>query len=349
MENEHLQIILYTSYLHCIGGIETFIINFIDIMKDHYSIGVICPQLDNAMSPRITSRAKLLPAGKPVSCDNLIMIRQGDRLPHYISYQKSIRMCHSCKSFSSSNILQDCDEIVHVSEASKASYGTSGKVIHNPLIVNPKKALLFVSATRIPARDKGENTDRMLLLARKLEEAKIPYLWFNFSDAPLKNAPKNLVNVGTMQDLQPYISKADYLIQLSDHEGFGMSVLEALVSGTAVLCTEFETVHELGVVDGENGYIVPFDLNFDLKKLLNVPQFKYDYDNTKILNQWKKILSKKSKKPRKLLEDMVKIQVVVKYKDMQLDKWLVPGTITYFTRKRAEEVKSRGYIRILEG
>lgn len=346
MGNENFQIILYTSYLHCIGGIETFIINFIDLMKDHYSIGVICPQCHSDMIPRLTSRATLLPAGKPVSCDTLIMIRKEDPLPRYIDHKKSVRMCHACKTYPASKILPDCDEIIHVSEASKSSFKSNGKVILNPLIKSPKKALIFVSATRIPAHDKGENTDRMLQFCRMLEKAEIPFLWFNFSDAPLKNAPKNLINVGTMQDLQPYIAKADYLVQLSDHEGFGYSVLEALVSGTAVLVTPFETIRELGVIDGQNGYVIPFDLNFDLQKLYNVPKFDYVYHNSEIADQWKKILNKKPKKTR---SEIVKIRVVCKYKDLELNEWLVPGTIAFFKKERAEYLKSRNLVQILEG
>lgn len=346
MENEKIDIILYTSYLHVIGGIETFIINYLDVMGPYFKIGVICPQLDLTMKARIESRAEILRAGTPISCDTLIMIRQRDPLPRYIDYKKSIRMCHSCKTLDTDIILKDCDQIVHVSEASRESYKTQGEVILNPLEKNPGRALIFVSATRIPARDKGENTDRMLMLAKKLEAAKIPFLWFNFSDQPLKNAPKNLINVGTMQDLQPYISKADYLVQLSDHEGFGYSVLEALISGTAVLCTEFETVHELGVVDGVNGYIVPFDLDFNLQKLLTVPKFDYKYDNRKIVDQWKKLLKKKTKKKTK---NTVRIKVICKYKDIALNEWLVPGTIEYFEKERAEYLQSKGYIKILEG
>ena len=352
MENEHLDIILYTSYLHCIGGIETFILNFIDMFdtlghkSSRDSIGIICPQLDIAMKTRLEPRVKILAAGYPVSCDTLIMIRQKDVIPRYVDFQKSIRMCHSCKSSPSDTILSDCDMLVHVSEASKQSYQSKGEVIHNPLLKDPNKALIFVSATRIPARDKGENADRMLKLAQKLEAEKLPFLWFNFSDAPLKNAPRNLINVGKMQDLQQYIAKADYLVQLSDHEGFGYSVLEALVSGTAVLCTEFETVHELGIEDGKNGYIVPFDLDFDLRKLWNVPKFEYFYNNVEIYNQWEKLIKTKTPERRK---ETVRVKVVVRYKDLALNEWLVPGTIERFTKERAEYLQDKGYVKIMEG
>ena len=334
MNENKVQVLLYTSYLHIIGGIETFVINFLDLMGDTVEVGVMCPKLPPEMEQRISKRAKLFTREAFTRCDTLIMIRMMDEIPNCIAYDRSIRMCHACKTNPSWYIKRDCDEIVHVSKASKDSFQTDGKVIYNPLKRTEKKALLFVSATRIPAKDKGENAQRMLQLARMLEKSGIPFLWLNFSDAPLEDAPKGFMNVGTAQDLQPYISKADYLVQLSDHEGFGYSVLEALINKTAVICTPFETTKELGVIDGENGYIIPFDLQFDVQKLLKVPQFDYDYDNEKIKAQWKRLLAKK--KSRKKDSSKVFVEVLKKYRDIELKRYLYPGDRVSMTKERAE-------------
>lgn len=344
MDN-HVQVLLYTSYLHIIGGIETFVINFLDLMKDDFEIGIYCPRLPKEMSDRVSARAKLFTSGK-VSCDTLVMVRMMDVIPKTIVYEKSFRMCHATKSNPSWHILQDCDGIICVSKASKKSFNVPANIIYNPLIKTTKKAIFLVSATRIPATDKGKNAERMLKLAKMLNDADIPFLWFNFSDAPLQNAPKGFVNVGTFQDLQPYIAKADYLVQLSDQEGFGLSVLEALLNQTACICTPFETTKELGVKDGVNGYIVPFDMNFDVNKLLEVPEFEYTWSNAKIKEQWTKLFNSKRKPINK---GNVRVQVIVDYKDVELNKKLYSGTILEMTRPRALYVQERGYIRILGG
>lgn len=345
--NLDAQVLIYTSYLHIIGGIETFVLNLIDLLHDDYDIGVVCPKLPAEMEKRIRSKAKLFSNNRILNCDHLIMVRKMDSKPGFINYQNSIRMCHACKTDPSSRILKDCDHLVHVSKASKDSFKSDGEVIHNPLMVNDKRALMLVSATRIPALDKGQNAERMLKLAQMLNDKNIPFLWFNFSDAPLRNAPKGFINVGTYHDLQPYIARADYLVQLSDHEGFGLSVLEALVSGTAVICTEFETVHELGVVNGQNGYIIPFDLNFDPEILYTVPVFDFKWDNEKIRKQWKKILKIPKRKPIEKRKDLVEVFVTTEYYDIELKRVVRRGENLSMPKLRAMAVNQAGYCKIL--
>lgn len=344
--SNHVQVLYYTSYLHIIGGIETYVLSIIELLKGDFEIGVFCPRLPDDVAARITSKVKLFKSREAITCDTLIMIRMMDEIPLNVKYSKSIRMCHACYLGPSWKIKKDCDMIIHVSKASKKSFKSSGKVIYNPVIKTDRKALLLVSATRIPALDKGKNAERMLNLARKLNENKISFLWLNFSDQPLQNAPKGFVNVGTYQDIQPYIKRADYLVQLSDHEGFGYSVAEALANHTAVICTPFETTKELGVVDKKNGYIIPFDLDFDVKKLLHVPVFDYDYDNFNIIRNWKKILNAKPSKQEDV-PDRVAVKVRIQYKDIVLDRPMLEGEIVGMPSKRAEYLESRKLVTII--
>lgn len=341
------QVILYTSYLHIIGGIETFILNYIELMADSYEIGIYCPKLPPEMAERITKKAKLFKGHELIKCDTLIMVRMMDAKPKNVYYLKSIRMCHACKSNPVWRVFDDCDTVVHVSEASKKSFQSKGKVILNPLKKSTKKALILVSATRIPALDKGKNAERMLKLAKMLNEAKIPFIWFNFSDAPLQNAPKGFVNVGTYEDTQPFIAKADYLILLSDQEGFGYCVLEALINKTAVICSPFETTQELGVIDGENGYIIPFDLNFDVSKLLDVPEFEYTYDNETIKEKWVELIEAEPTRQRNI--DSVNVCVVAhNYFDKELNKMVYRGDRWSVGLERAELLRSKGLVKIEE-
>ena len=349
MEGKDAKILIYTSYLHIIGGIETFLFNFIDLMSPAHDIGVVCPRMPAPIEEKLRAKVKVFKTTTSLSCDTLIMVRKMDPRPVFVRYDYSIRMVHACKADPSSTILHDCDRIVHVSQASKDSFKSDGDVIHNALIKNDKRALLLVSATRIPALDKGKNAERMLKLAGMLRDNEIPFLWFNFSDAPLSNAPKGFINVGTFHELQPYIARADYLVQLSDHEGFGFSVLEALINSTAVLCTEFETVHELGVVDGENGYILPFDLNFDVEKLIKVPEFNYTWDNTKIRKQWEKLLKHPKPKKKPIPKNMVEVFITGEYMDIELNRVVRRGERLFMSDRRARAVSQAGYCKILQG
>lgn len=334
--DKHVQVLIYTSYLHIIGGIETFIMSFIELMSPYYDVGICCPRLPDEMVMRICQHAPLFRSPEGLSCDNLIMLRLMDDIPKGITYKKSVRMLHACRSEESWQIKKDCDTVIHVSEASRDSFKSSGQVILNPVMHKDKECLILVSATRIPALDKGKNAERMLKLAKMLGDKGITFLWLNFSDAPLQKAPKGFINVGTYQDLQPFIKKADYLVQLSDQEGFGYSVAEALVNQTAVLVTDFATTKELGVKDGENGYIIPFDMDFDVTKLLKVPVFNYKYDNESIVKKWQQVLGKSKPthayKPQKVVE----IEVIQKYDDILL------GSRTMHPGERIRVLESRG-------
>ena len=104
---------------------------------------------------------------------------------------------------------------------------------------------------------------------------------------------------------------------------------------------------ELGVHDGDNGYVVPFDMNFDVNKLRNIPKFRYHYDNQTIIDEWNKLLHKEghtrkgSVKPTtktQVSEDqMVKVKVLEKFYDKYTGK-LIPKGITALPKTRVNEI-----------
>ena len=247
-----------------IGGIETFVYQFAQIMSITLVVGSIPVEQREKLS-KVCEVVDYNPRGT-YYCDNPIMLRILDKVPNNIFSKRSIRMCHGCRTNPNWHILQDTDFVVNVSEASKESFGEEAKnamVIHNPIKKTNKEAIILVSATRIPAPDKGTNEQRMRTLADRLNEAQIPFIWFNFSDGQINNPPRGMINLPKEEDIQPYIKRADYLVQLSDSEAWSYSVLEALVNGTAVLVTPFPSAIEMGIEDGKNGYIIPFDMGFD--------------------------------------------------------------------------------------
>jgi hypothetical protein len=219
------------------------------------------------------------------------------------------------------------------------SWGHDGIVIHNPSWDDNRQALFLVSATRIGAKDKGSNDTRMRMLADKLTDAGISYVWLNFSDVPLKNMPQGFINMPSRLDIQPFIQKADYLVQLSDVEAYSMSILEALTNNTAVIATPFDSLMEEGFIDGKTGYMVPYDMDFDVCKLLNVPQFTFTYDNKSIIDQWRSLLG--SGTPTQYHPDMVEVKVLIPYKDMMFNQQFEKGTVINVPRDRAEELKEK--------
>ena len=145
--------------------------------------------------------------------------------------------------------------------------------------------------------------------------------------------------------MQDYIARADYLVQLSDQEAYSYSVLEALINNTPVICTPVPSFAEQGVKDGVNGYVVPFDMDFDVYKLLDVPEFEYKYDNEKIIRQWKRLIN--AKPIKSIGKDLVQVVVTVPYTDIILKKDMEIGERLDMPRERAEYVQSLGFIKIV--
>jgi glycosyltransferase involved in cell wall biosynthesis len=123
-----------------------------------------------------------------------------------------------------------------------------------------------------------------------LDKAEIPYLWLNFSNNQMDDAPKNFYNMGIRLDVQNYMQKADYIVQLSTVEACSNTVIEALNLNVPLICTPVPSFFELGVKDGVNAHVVPFDMNFDVNKLLQIPKFRVVYNNKRILEKWREIL-----------------------------------------------------------
>ena len=274
-------------------------------------------------------------------CDTLIMLRILDHVPRNITYKQSVQMCHACRTNPMWHIPQNHDHIVNVSQASKDSFGDeAGMVIHNPIFTDNEKALILVSATRIPAPDKGENEKRMRRLAEMLNEAEIPFVWFNFSEGQIPNPPKGMVNMGLEMDIRPYIASATYLVQLSDSEAWSYSILEALTQNVPVIVTEFPSAEEMGIIDGQNGYIVPFDMNFDVTRLKNVPNFRYFYDNGVIEKAWRRIFDHKIKTKKK---KMVDVHIIQRYRDLAIGRELAVGEVVPMPLDRARQIIELGY------
>ena len=351
------QVILFIMQLYVIGGIETFIYHYLSMLAEKYDVVLLTSNIPIDQRIRYSKIAQVIDYNPKTTyfCDTLIMLRVLDTIPQNIKYKQSIQMCHACRTNPKWHIPQDNDYIVNVSQASKESFlpeSRNAVVIHNPIVKTEKKALSLVSATRIPAPDKGKYESRMRTLAEMLNDANIPFMWLNFSEGIIPDPPKGLINVGIFTDIQPYIARADYLVQLSDSEAWSYSILEALIQNTAVLVCPFPSAYEMGIKDGENGYILPFDMNFDVNMLLNVPEFSYGYDNKPIMAEWQKILGKPTPKKRKKVNSNIsKVIVLNQYFDLELNRMLEAGTIVEMTNQRISTIMAtnKSLIKVLEG
>lgn len=335
------QVVLYRSDLYKIGGFMTFLINFCKEMSDKYDITIVGKKCDHERLKQLLKMVRVELSGKEIYTDNLIMLSFRDELPSNVHAKKIIRMVHACKTSPEWFIPRDYDQLIFVSETAKKSFDEQeAAVIHNfNLSLYKKDCLLLVSATRFPAPDKGIIEDRMRILAKMLNDKGISFTWLNFSDRPMENPPKNFHNVGVSYNMQILLQKADYLVQLSDSECWSYSCLEALMLKTPIICTPFPSAIEMGVIDGVNAHVVPFDMDFDVKKLLNIPHFTFAYNNNEIRRQWIDILGDTKPLHDYVPEELVEVEVLDGFLDIQQGRFLDRGERCMMSKQRADEIR----------
>ena len=347
------QVLVYVAAEHEIGGIETFTYNFCKHMSKYYDITVLYDaKFDQAQMQRLLQIVPVIRGdGRTIVCDTAINTRIVKDIPKYVKAKKTIQMSHTCKMdlFGQLHVPQDKDIKVFVSDVAAKSFDEKKgeyEVIHN--LTNPQecqKALLLVSATR-PTPEKG--LKRMLKLGQMLNEAEIPYVWLYFSQDRIPNEPANMVHMSPTLDILPYISMADYLVQLSDSEAFGYSIIEALEVGTAIITTPLDVLAELGIKENEHGYIVPFEVDgFDCTKLLDVPRPSFIWDNAKIIKKWRKLLGNTKPQRKYKPESEKRVKITKKYQDMVFNRVLNVGEIVSMTPNRAEMIVGAGFGQIV--
>lgn len=345
------QIVIYRSNLYKIGGFMTFLQNFCKALKDNYDITICGKKCDEERFKQLSKLVRVDISGQEIYCDTLIQVSIMDELPKNVHPKRVIRMVHTCKTSPEWKIPKDYNDLIFVSETSKKSFGdTKAAVIHNMLTLEHKKHLLLVSATRLPAPDKGLIEERMRMLANMLNDKGISFTWLNFADGQMPDPPKNFYNVGVSYNMQGMIRKADYLVQLSDSECWSYACLEALMHGTALICTPFPSAFEMGVWDKINAHVVPFDMNFDVTELLEIPRFTFDYDNEAIKQQWIELLGNTKPLHDYDPESMAQVEVLKDFYDVELLRTLKSGEKRTMTKQRAQQIIERlgnSFIKVL--
>lgn len=350
------QVVIWTDKTFEIGGIETFIYNFCKQMSKYYDIVVLYRQMDRTQKIRVSEFARVVQNNEniKIQCDTLIVNRITDKTPKNIEYKKKVQMVHSCKWQADLVIPQDNDYMVAVSKAVAKSYTDfkpDHKVINNLTCpASRDRALILVSATRTGTNEKGQK--RMIALSNLMKEKNIPFIWFCFCDNVIQGA-HNICCLKPTLDITPYLKAADYLVQLSDHEGFCYSIVEAMEQGTPVLVTDLEVLPELGFVDGKTGYKIPFDItnDFDIGKIYTNQlkgKFKYEYNNESRIKQWREILGEGS--PRKNLEiyqePMLPVRALLTYTDLELNRKIEKGTVLDMRSERVYELMQKRFLEL---
>lgn len=351
------QIVIYTAKTFALGGIETFIYNFCMNMKEYYDIIVLYDSMDIYQIKRLEPHVCVMKNDlkKKILCDTLIINRITDKNPPNVLFNQKVQMVHSCKLQNSFVIPKDNDYVVPVSEVAYKTYNVNYdncNVINNLTYTpKPNKLLKLISATRLTF-EKGE--DRMIKLAKALKDNHIPFMWLMFTEQKLKETVDGVIYMKPTLDIRNYITEADYLVQLSDSEGFCYSIVEALELGVPVLTTPITVLDEIGFKENKHGYIIPFNVNLTEDSLNNIytkiPKVKYKYDNESRIQQWRDILGDSIPKHDYVYngDKCVVIQCIVKYFSLILKREVAIGEQLTTTFERAQILENIGVAKILD-
>ena len=187
----------------------------------------------------------------------------------------------------------------YAAEIFTKQYGIPCDYVEGLMMRKPKifKPLHLISCSRLY---KNKGTERMTQLCELLKENNIKYIWDNYcgmdrNERLYRNMNIRQLGIIPEERLLERIMDADYLIQLSESEGYCRAVHQALLVGTPCIVTDIPIFRSV-IQDGYNGYRIPLSMQgIDIQKIMqNIPKdFTYDdkYDETK--EKWEKILNLK--------------------------------------------------------
>jgi len=311
------KVIIYISNFNLIGGVETSVMNFVKVMHKHCDLSLMYDNYENVKTLKIASDyCEVIQADyqKQYDCDVFICeTAWGRSVYDLINAQKYIQIVHADYGFYINNTKFKYDKhpkITHhvcvgnsVKEAfKKATPYKCDAVIFNfldPFYKPTKKPknnkLTLITLSRI-TKEKG--FERKLQLAKILDASKIDYVWNIYGDLYsnyAKNTKElfrecpNVIFKGITTSPLNEITKADYLVQLSDTEGFCTAISESLQTKTPCLITPFTSGQEQ-IKNGINGYVLPFDMdNIPLNEIVSKIPIVKGFKDKSVINDWLKL------------------------------------------------------------
>lgn len=349
MRTLRLKNVIYFPSFNTVGGIETFCYEMgLKYGKD-YDITVLFRDGDQGMLAKIAKTCRVIRYrdGDEIECDVFIFGYGFDIIDH-VHAKEYIQTFHAdfinrhLNPCGDGRVTKRFGVAENTTKGIKEHYGLEMETMYNPYTVKkPRKVLKLVSATRLTA-EKGY--DRMVNLAARLDEAEIPFHWLIFTDKPREFPNANVTVLPARHDVLDFIADADYLVQLSDTEGYSYSIVEALSVGTPVIVTDLPVAAEQGVVNGKTGFILPFDMSEVPVDAIYKGLKKFTY--TPRESHYETVLVKGKAKYEDTHKGLVTVQVRMRYNDLELGRVVDKGEGIDVKPERADALIAKGLVEI---
>lgn len=296
-----MRVAVYISTINRIGGVESFAIN----LCNRTGFDLIFDTAHLSSLKKIKHKVYKLDYC-PNDYDVLIIATAWGRMPNNIKAKRYVQTVHAMyEAYIEGwnwrySKLPYTTHHVCVGKEVAGSFERATRYKHDKVIYNlleqkpiPKKVksekLSLITLSRF-SREKG--FERILKMAELMKG--VDYVWNIFGDTsnnyaksiiPKLNKYKQINICGITSEPLQEIVKHDYLVQLSDTEGFPYSVYESLQCLTPVISTDYPSVHEL-ITNGKNGYIFDMELsNFDVEIIKKVPKIT-NFNEKSTENDW---------------------------------------------------------------
>jgi len=350
-----LKNVIYFPHFNSIGGVETFCYEMgLKYGKD-FDITILYRFGDADMMKHLSEVARVIRyrPGSKIVCDVFIFGYGWDKdLFDHLEAKEIIQTFHAdyiCRHLNpcyDKRVTKRFGVAENTTIGIRDHYDWASDIVtmYNPY--TPKqtqKVLYLISATRLTP-EKGY--ERMLKFATALENAGVKYIWTIYTDSPRDTGHTNMICLPQRLDILDFIAKADYLVQLSDTEGYSYSIVEALSVGTPVITTPIAVAEEQGIENGKTGFIVPFDMSeIPINQILaGVEKFKCEPRES----HYETVLSPGTCDYDESLNEKIQARVLTLYYDVELQKQLKPGEIYTMTRKRVEHLENLGFAEYIE-
>jgi len=321
----HFTNIYYFYYLNVIGGTETFLYQLAKKYKD-YDLTIIYRYADAKQVERLKKYVRCIKfTGQQIECDRAFFNYGADIIGnvHAKDYYLVVHADYEAVAKTNPNFMASfspkINHFIGVSDlACKAFTKVTGKLCeksYNPIeIEKPKKVLNLISATRL-SKEKGKH--RMEQLAAALDKEGIPYIWTIFTTDTNAIDNPNIVYMKPRLDITNFIANADYLVQLSDNEGYCYSVVEALGMGTPVIVTHCPVFDEIGLKNKENCFLLDFDMkNIPIKEIYE-SELKFTY--TPLPDSWDKFIIKNPSTYKEEINTIYTVQALKTYEENHIE------------------------------
>ena len=299
---EKKKIVLLQHYYNDIGGVETFLLNFVKKFGDEYDMVLVCRDISYENAIMLSQYVDvIIELTSPIECDICIItsVLVDDEYFSQIRYKQLYQMIHSdwteMKKFWDYKYRQKDPntKYIAVSECARQSFirefGYDSVVIPN-ILDDETYQIKIVAFTRL-TEEKGFN--RLRTLCDLFEKYGISYVIDVFGTNPLNyTGYKNMKLHEPIHDAQRVMGAYTYVAQLSDTESFCYTMYEAWQNHVPTLCTPFPNALK-DLKEGENGYILPLDMKLtkkDIEKIVNKVPKNVDYKQEGVEELWRQTL-----------------------------------------------------------